>query len=150
VPLLGAAWRDGAPATGDERRRVPGARRGGEDGPGHGPFGFAYTFYDTELDLGAVAAWWQGQKGRADPDIFKNNTVGWVSRTTFSAVARLLKQGGAEEVLKVHSPKLLSWGKGALVQYLNDLIAAAAARRKGAGLGGPALALVADRTAAKR
>jgi hypothetical protein len=85
------------------------------------PFTFAWTFFESELDLQAIQTWWDNHHSGADPDIFKNNSLGKPSRTGYSVVARLLKQGGAEELWHVNSPSLLNWEEGDLIRYVKNL-----------------------------
>jgi hypothetical protein len=107
-------------------------------------FPWGWTFTDTELDVGAVQYWWANHgPGTSREDFFKNNSAGVPSKTSFSVVARLLKQGGAKEILHVASPKLISWGKLDLINYVTMMIAAAASRPGVA-------ALVANWTTAKK
>jgi len=92
------------------------------------PFTFAWTFHESELDLHAIQTWWDNHNAAEDPDIFKNNSLGKPSRTTFSVIARLLKQGGAEELWHVSSPSLLTWEEGDLLRYVKRLREAIARR----------------------
>jgi len=114
---------------------------------GFGFFTFAWTFTDQELDVNAAQYWWDHHgPDSGQPDFFKNNSIKVASETTFSAVARLLKQAGAEEVLHVSSPSLMSWGRDDLVGYVKRIIQASYTR----SVHNPGLVQVANQTTAKK
>jgi hypothetical protein len=115
---------------------------------------WAWTFSDRELDTFAMEYWWHthgpGPAGhvvqRPNPDIFKNNKWSQRSRNMYSVVARLLKQGGAKELLGVDSPRIdHNWTEILLTNYANNIAAAA-----GGNGALPQVAQVADRTRAQR
>lgn len=110
-------------------------------------FSFAWTFTDHELDVNAAQYWWDHHGPDSNqPDFFKNNTIGKASETTFSVVARLLKQAGADEVLHVSSPSLMSWDRNDLIGYVKKVIGAAYTR----SVHNHGLVQVADQTTAKK
>lgn len=114
---------------------------------GFGPFTFAWTFTDHELDVNAVQYWWANHGPHSNQqDFFKNNSIGNANETTFSVVARLLKQVGADEVLHVSSPSLLNWGRDDLVGYVKQIIKASYTR----SVTNAGLVQVANQTTAKK
>jgi hypothetical protein len=86
---------------------------------------YLYTFNDNELDTTAMLNWWNNHGPgvrREDQDFFKNDKWGRESITSYSVIARLLKQGGAQELRNVDSPSVgKNWRKEDLITYARNI-----------------------------
>jgi hypothetical protein len=99
-------------------------------------YDYVFTFSDKELDTYAMAHWWNLHGPNAPPnqqDYFKNDKWSRQSTTSYSVIARLLKQGGAEEFHHVHSPSVgKNWRQGDLTDYASRVVAIIASGGAGA------------------